>query len=576
MKARKLLSAILALLMAAAMIAGCSATTQPQPTTAVATGTPAETAGEATPDPTEAALKENDFTKFDPPVTITTAISLRPNNELRNGDTPENNPVTRWQEETLGIIQKYQWTLTDADNALETRIQLALSSGEELPDVLSINSDTLLATLIESGRIMNIDEAFDKFATKRVKRAYELNPTVWYYVKKDGKKWGLPSIVDGFVGDTNMWIRQDWLDGLGLQVPKTLEELEAVLEAFTNGDPDKNGAKDTYGVAVGANSGNQMPLSDWMGDIQFIFGEDQPYMWLLGGDGKLSYGSIQPKIKRGLEVLQKWYTKGYISPDFVTHDASKAAGEFTSGKAGVFFAPGWCGGWPVGNGVDQAKSEGMVFNPQPYPLPSGLDGETGRTGSPLCYRKYVFRQGFERMDVIFRLWDIYYGGNEEDPQYPFAKGYGEGYDYKTVDGKTTWSLPEGSIELGDYRLVGPGTTPPHVMEGPNIYQRVMQGKKDNIYEQKMADTSGELFIKGYASVLSQLDKDVPHIFVGLPTPTMADKFAGLKKLEEEAQLKIIVGEKPVDFFDEFVKQWLEGGGTKITEEVNQWYEQVRK
>ena len=35
-----------------------------------------------------------------------------------------------------------------------------------------------------------------------------------------------------------MWIRQDWLDKLGLEVPRTWDEMAAVAEAFVTQDPD--------------------------------------------------------------------------------------------------------------------------------------------------------------------------------------------------------------------------------------------------------------------------------------------------------------------------------------------------
>ncbi len=35
-----------------------------------------------------------------------------------------------------------------------------------------------------------------------------------------------------------MWIRQDWLDNLGLEAPRTWDELVAVAEAFVKEDPD--------------------------------------------------------------------------------------------------------------------------------------------------------------------------------------------------------------------------------------------------------------------------------------------------------------------------------------------------
>ena len=43
----------------------------------------------------------------------------------------------------------------------------------------------------------------------------------------------------------------------------------------------------------------------------------------------------------------------------------------------------------------------------------------------------------------------------------------------------------------------------------------------------------------------------------------------LEKMEQEMLLKIITGEKPVDYFDEFVETWNKTGGEQITEEVNQ-------
>ncbi|MNM92520.1 hypothetical protein D3C81_1048580 [compost metagenome] len=62
-----------------------------------------------------------------------------------------------------------------------------------------------------------------------------------------------------------------------------------------------------------------------------------------------------------------------------------------------------------------------------------------------------------------------------------------------------------------------------------------------------------------------------NYFTGAMTPTMKSKGELLKKLATESYLKIIYGEKPIEYFDEFVKQWLDNGGQKITDEVNEWY-----
>jgi len=51
------------------------------------------------------------------------------------------------------------------------------------------------------------------------------------------------------------------------------------------------------------------------------------------------------------------------------------------------------------------------------------------------------------------------------------------------------------------------------------------------------------------------------------TPTMIDKWANLKKMEDETFLKIILGTAPIDTFDQFVADWKAQGGDEITAEV---------
>lgn len=51
------------------------------------------------------------------------------------------------------------------------------------------------------------------------------------------------------------------------------------------------------------------------------------------------------------------------------------------------------------------------------------------------------------------------------------------------------------------------------------------------------------------------------------TDTMATKWANLEKLEEETFAKIILGQAPIDEFDNFVTKWYAEGGQEILDEV---------
>ena len=140
-----------------------------------------------------------------------------------------------------------------------------------------------------------------------------------------------------------MWIRQDWLDNLGLEVPRTWDEMAAVAEAFVTQDPDGNGEADTIGILGPGNSdhmnaigGNQFGL-----DPLFSSFQSYPQYWLQDEDGTVKYGSIQPETKTALEKIQKLYKDKLIDPEMLVRNDSKEP--LLAGKVGIFFGPWWSG-----------------------------------------------------------------------------------------------------------------------------------------------------------------------------------------------------------------------------------------
>ncbi|RKN70597.1 extracellular solute-binding protein [Paenibacillus ginsengarvi] len=500
-----------------------------------------------------------------PPIVITTARVLSDSdlNKMKEPDTIDDNPITRWSKARLGIDPSNMWVLAD-EAALEKKLRLALTGDEELPDVLLLNNRVLprmLEELAASGRFADIGESFERYASPRLKEAYALNPDVWKTVRANGKLWGLPQISDGKVGDPILWIRKDWLDRLGLAVPATLNELTAVLDAFTNRDPDGNGKKDTFGLALGGKNS----LNGWIGDASFLFGAygDQPYQWNRMPDGTLAYGSVQPAMQDALTVLAQWYRLGYLHPNFGTHDELTASSLFADGQAGIISAPGWMGGWPLSEVPDWMNKF------KPIPFPSGPDGKIGRRGSEISYGSYVFRKGFEHMDAVFRYFDEVYGALIEDPASDFVNGFAENYDYKRVNGEIVYDFPGKTDTISRQFLVALGSTPPGVIR-ESLEQRVYRGKVDTPYEKKLAASSSKLFLEGIIVGDLQLAYARKNEFVGAPGPKMRAKWPALQDLEKKAFLKIVYGNEPPDSFIAFVRDWYAYGGEEITREVNEW------
>lgn len=123
-----------------------------------------------------------------------------------------------------------------------------------------------------------------------------------------------------------IFIRTDWLDNLGLEVPTTWEELYNVAHAFTYDDPDGNGVNDTFGLT-----------GDGMGTLRYFFsstGVSNIY-WNRDEEGNWSFGPMDDKNIEILEWLRKMYEDGSIDPDFGGIKWEDGLKTFCSNTAGM-------------------------------------------------------------------------------------------------------------------------------------------------------------------------------------------------------------------------------------------------
>lgn len=510
--------------------------------------------------------------KYDPPITLSTVAGITPSTTFKNGETMENNVHTQWALDTLGIQLDYLWTSTTQNNAFSTRMRLALSANEQMPDVLAIEDIQLANDLIDTGKFMEVGEMWEKYASDTYKQAVNEDPSMWYpFMRPDGA-YGIPIPEFAMNNDTVLFIRQDWLDKLGLDAPETLEELEMVMDAFVNEDPDGNGLDDTYGLAVSLRDS----LKPTQATASWVFGAfgTIPEQWNEAEDGSLEYGSINPGAKQALEVLNRWVDKGYIHREAGLHDQSKAAELFTSGRAGIIAGPYWMDRTPLKNVM--ANVEGATF--KAYPVPAGPDGTTGRQ-STLNFRGAVLINKDAPHPEAFFVYQNYLFDNfammtGEEFQYQFA----EGYDYVLIDGEPSYNaddIPGGRVIPQKYTITFEGARiPSSAME--SLGWLAEGNEPRNNFERKDLLFSDEMRLQAASVNLNSQDYSMREMFTGTPTKTMRSRGEYLETQELETFIKIIYGELPVDEFDRFVENWKSSGGNDITAEVNEWYDAVRQ
>ncbi len=126
------------------------------------------------------------------------------------------------------------------------------------------------------------------------------------------------------------YIRKDWLDTLGLQIPKTYDEYLNVLRAFTKKDPDGNGKNDTYGFTTaggGTTLGLEWPEYQKNGLISAAFLENNTFI----------DGQTDPRIEGVLNDIIKVIGEGLVDPDWLLNKNPQHIDKAAQGKAGVVY-----------------------------------------------------------------------------------------------------------------------------------------------------------------------------------------------------------------------------------------------
>ncbi|ACS99502.1 extracellular solute-binding protein [Paenibacillus sp. JDR-2] len=526
-----------------------------------------------------------DGKKYVEPITLTTVKGVGTNYFFKTGETMENNVLQKYMKDNLGIDVKYDWVVTDTNDAYKTKLRLMLSSGEKMPDVITYRGDMeTVNMLIDSGQFMSVNELFDKYAGDEYKKAAALNPDTFLPVTRDGEKMALPVLDYAYNDDMVLWLRQDWMDKLGLQAPKTVADLEAIMDAFTNKDPDGNGKADTFGMALGFKNG----FLNWMTDVSWLFGAygTMPGQWNKAADGTLAFGSVDPAAKQALSTLKTWMDKGWISKDSGLKDDTSGSEFFTKGQAGAIVGRNWLPDWPFGdliNNVPGAKYKA-------YPIPAGPDGKIGsQSGNPSVNGWMLINKKAAHPEALLRYYNFFFD-NWANPQKgsEFENGFAEGYDWaKLPDGTITkdpQKYPDLFPNYADrthlvepiyYSLTFEGARQPALYADTMI--KLYNGEAPTTpYEEQTKAVRKPENLEAMKIVMDQKDIRMKNYFQGPLTETMKSKNELLNKLVNESFSKIIYGQAPLDSFDTMVENWKKSGGDQVTKEVNDWYASASK
>ncbi|MBU3142902.1 extracellular solute-binding protein [Clostridium sp. CF012] len=230
-------------------------------------------------------------------------------------------PVFAFASEKTGI------KITDVANPVGTNSlnEFQLQATQKFPaDIYGGNS--LAPEMIkygQQGAFLPLNDLIDKDAPN-LKKFLDANPKVKKSITAaDGKIYYIPYVPDPTsLVSRGYFIRTDWLAKLNLQTPKTIEELEKVLLAFKNGDPNGNGKKDEIPYFNDKMYETIRLLNLWGARV---YGNDSfTERVVLDSKDNMYHAWLSDDFKNALINMNRWYSEGLIDPEFATRKDNTA------------------------------------------------------------------------------------------------------------------------------------------------------------------------------------------------------------------------------------------------------------
>ncbi|RIX49255.1 extracellular solute-binding protein [Paenibacillus nanensis] len=440
------------------------------------------------------------------------------------------------------IKQLEEYTNTDLDiqfvpnSSYPDKVNITLASGQ-LPTIMVVDKSPSFISAARAGAFWEVGPYLKDYPNLSMANDIVLNNS-----SIDGKNYG---VYRGRVlGRMGLTLNQVWMDNLGLQPPKTIDEFYNILKAFKEKDPDQDGKDDTYGIVVTKYAGPWDIMQVWFG---------APNGWGDDGSGNLVPTHMTPEYREALKFFRKLYEEGLVNEDFAVMDSAVWNDPFVNGEAGAFV--------DVADNARRLNASMQEKEPRDesytsvYQAPVGPKGHrdmptTGYAGM-LAISKSAVKTEEELKKVLAFIDKL------GDVEMQLLLGYGvEGTHYDMVDG---YIVPKENLE-------------PAVLQQYNGLNQMLP------FIGPVAPTLEQTPIN---NMIAEVQAANEKIVVANPAQPLvsevyAQKGQQLDNIIADARIQYIVGQIDDAGLDAAIKLWRETGGDDYIEEINKLYKESQQ
>ena len=247
---------------------------------------------------------------------------------FRNGSVWDNNwPVAKEIEKLTNV--RLTSTISPIKISSREIFDELMSSSRKLPDI--VGGDGLKEGFNQygmQGKLIPLNTLIDRYAPN-IKRVLAQKPLVRASITApDGNIYYIPYIPSGIAG-RGYFIRQDWLDNLGMSAPTSVDELHDVLVAFRDRDPNKNGLRDEIPY-FNRHPEEVIRLVNFFGARST--GSDNYHDFVVTSEG-VYHPYSKEEFRKGIVEVAKWFDEKLIDPQIFSR-GGKAREELLGANIG--------------------------------------------------------------------------------------------------------------------------------------------------------------------------------------------------------------------------------------------------
>lgn len=404
----------------------------------------------------------------------------------------------------------------------------------------------------------------------------------------DGQIYAFPGIGDAkYSYPLRFWINKEWLANVGMEMPKTIDDLYNVLKAFKEQDANGNG-----------DPNDEIPFT---GSWDEEYPEDRLFKSFFGladsgnglavdytmdanaDDRQIIYVPYANEYKDYLSTMNKFWTEGLFDPDMFTQSQVQCVAKEEDNLTGI-----WSGANPLST---------LTSFENPYETWDALDLVTGPNGEIPAVNYYPLIYNFgnsaisadcdpEKAAALANLMDYYYtpewyNFNWYGPEYGSEYDYDgigayydentKGYAFKGTENKdmTRWTFKCTYITFWE--------TPGYHTVGNRFYEAEWaEANPDSVVAQILKGQGGAFMT--YEKLLNRAV--VPYYREGIPPMFLSEDdiersqllLSQLNDYVRNMEVKFITGEASIEAdYDNFISTLESYGVQELLEIYNHYY-----